>query len=148
MTEQSGVSKQDGDITAVHHDNMNEARRSSVTSVNLNKNVDAKYEFYVLFFICTNALCRVSNPLIGVPYETLMRDVEDFAREHDLEDIIDHLKKGALVAQDPNGFDNIEMLVEEDKQHLRFEKQHKWKHPLQLYVTIIVCSIGAAVQGW
>ncbi|KAF1364051.1 hypothetical protein EJ07DRAFT_162566 [Lizonia empirigonia] len=138
MTDQSGVSKQDGDITAVHHDNMNEARRSSVTSVNLNKNVDA------------NVLHKraVSNPLIGVPYETLMRDVEDFAREHDLEDIIDHLKKGALVAQDPNGFDNIEMLVEEDKQNLRFEKQHKWKHPLQLYITIIVCSIGAAVQGW
>jgi hypothetical protein len=40
------------------------------------------------------------------------------------------------------------MLVGEDKQHLRFEKEHKWKHPLQLYITIIVCSIGAAVQGW
>ena len=63
-----------------------------------------------------------------------MRDVEDFAREHDLEDIVEHLKKGALVAQDPNGFDNIEMLAEEEKQHLRFEKQHKWKHPLQLCV--------------
>jgi hypothetical protein len=91
---------------------------------------------------------RVSNPLIGVPHDTLMRDVEDFAREHDLEDIIVHLKKGALVAQSPNDFDNIEMLVGEDKQHLRFEKEHKWKHPLQLYITIIVCSIGAAVQGW
>ncbi|KAF9701735.1 hypothetical protein EKO04_000313 [Ascochyta lentis] len=128
MADQSAT-KQDGDITAVHH---TEGRRSSVASVDLNKNVDAK----------------VSNPLTGVPYETLMRDVEDFAHEHDLEDIIGHLKKGALVAQNPNGFDNIEMLVEEDKQHLRFEKQHKWKHPLQLYVTIIVCSIGAAVQGW
>jgi len=90
----------------------------------------------------------VSNPLVGVPHETLMRDVEDFAREHDLEDIVDHLKKGALVAQDPNGYDNIAMLVEEDRQHLRFEQEHKWKHPFQLYVTIIVCSIGAAVQGW
>ncbi|KAH6642760.1 hypothetical protein C7974DRAFT_108176 [Boeremia exigua] len=116
----------------VHHNDINEARRSSVASVNLNKNIDAK----------------VSNPLVGVPHETLMRDVEDFAREHDLEDIVDHLKKGALVAQDPNGYDNIAMLVEEDRQHLRFEQEHKWKHPFQLYVTIIVCSIGAAVQGW
>lgn len=96
----------------------------------------------------SDRVCRVSNPLTDVPYETLMRDVEDFASEHDLEDIVDHLKKGALVAQNPNGFDNIEMLVEEEKQHLRFERQHKWKHPLQLYITIIVCSIGAAVQGW
>ncbi|KAJ4348890.1 hypothetical protein N0V95_005069 [Ascochyta clinopodiicola] len=128
MTDPSSV-KQDSGIAAVH---LNEGRRSSVASVDLNKNVDAK----------------VSNPLTGVPYETLMRDVEYFAREHDLEDIIIHLKKGALVAQDPTGFDNIEMLIEEDKRHLQFEKQHKWKHPLQLYVTIIVCSIGAAVQGW
>jgi hypothetical protein len=75
-----------------------------------------------------------------------MRDVEEFAREKGLEDILDHLKKGALVAQNPAGFDGIEMLVEEDKNHLRYEKDHKWKHPLQLYVTIIVCSIGAAVQ--
>lgn len=96
----------------------------------------------------TDITGRVSNPLIGVPHDTLMRDVEDFAREHDLEDIIEHLKKGALVAQSPNYFDNIGMLVEEDKQYLRFEKEHKWKHPLQLYITIIVCSIGAAVQGW
>jgi hypothetical protein len=77
-----------------------------------------------------------------------MRDVEHFAREHDLEDIVGHLKKGALVAQDPTGFENIEMLVEEDKEHLRYERTHKWKHPLSLYTTIIVCSIGAAVQGW
>jgi hypothetical protein len=75
-----------------------------------------------------------------------MRDVEEFAREKDLEDILDHLKKGALVAQNPAGFDGIEMLVEEDRQHLQFEKAYKWKHPLQLYITIIVCSIGAAVQ--
>ncbi|KAF3002955.1 hypothetical protein E8E13_004127 [Curvularia kusanoi] len=123
------VGKPEGDL---HLSNINEARRSSVASVDLNKNTDAK----------------VSNPLTGVPHETLMRDVEDFAREHDLEDIVHHLKKGALVAQSPNGFDDIEMLVEEDKEHLRYEKQHKWKHPLQLYITIIVCSIGAAVQGW
>ncbi|KAJ8107610.1 hypothetical protein OPT61_g8745 [Boeremia exigua] len=125
----ASVGKTEG---AEHRDDINEARRSSVASVNLNKNVDAK----------------VSNPLIGVPHETLMRDVEDFAREHDLEDIVEHLKKGALVAQNPNGYESIEILVEEDRQHLRFEKQHKWKHPLQLYITIIVCSIGAAVQGW
>lgn len=98
--------------------------------------------------MCSAHFRRVSNPLTGVAFETLMRDVEDFAREHDLEHIIYHLKKGALVAQSPNNIDIIEMLVEEDRQHLRFEKQHKWKHPLQLYITIMVCSIGAAVQGW
>lgn len=75
-----------------------------------------------------------------------MKDVEEFAREKDLTDIVGYLKKGALVAQDPARVENIEMLEEEEKQHLRYEKAHKWKHPLQLYITIIVCSIGAAVQ--
>jgi hypothetical protein len=75
-----------------------------------------------------------------------MRDVEQFAADKDLTDIIPYLKKGALVAQDPARFEEIEMLEEEEKQHLRLEKAHKWKHPLQLYVTVIVCSIGAAVQ--
>lgn len=38
------VVKQDGDITTVHHNDINGGRRSSVASVNLNKNVDAKYD--------------------------------------------------------------------------------------------------------
>lgn len=75
-----------------------------------------------------------------------MRDVEEFAADKDLADIIGYLKKGALVAQDPSRVEEIEMLEEEEKEHLRLEKAHKWKHPLQLYITIIVCSIGAAVQ--
>ncbi|KAI7660469.1 MFS transporter [Hortaea werneckii] len=40
------------------------------------------------------------------------------------------------------------LLEEEEKAALRWESEHKWSHPLALYFTIIVCSIGAAVQGW
>lgn len=25
---------------------------------------------------------------------------------------------------------------------------HKWRQPVALYFTVILCSIGAAVQGW
>lgn len=39
-------------------------------------------------------------------------------------------------------------LSEDEKEALRVEVSHKWKHPMKLYVTIVVCSIGAAVQGW
>lgn len=77
-----------------------------------------------------------------------MRDVEVFCSEKDLPGYIDLVKKGALIAQDPTGFDKIESLSEDEKEALRFEAAHKWKHPLALYFTIIVCSIGAAVQGW
>jgi hypothetical protein len=75
-----------------------------------------------------------------------MRDVEAFAREKELEDIVDLLKKGARVAQNPSAYDEIDELTVEEKQALEYESGHRWKHPLALYMTIIICSIGAAVQ--
>jgi hypothetical protein len=75
-----------------------------------------------------------------------MRDVEEFANDKGLTDLIPVLKKGALVAQNPTRFEEIEILTEDDRAALRKEKAHKWSHPMRLYFTIIVCSIGAAVQ--
>lgn len=75
-----------------------------------------------------------------------MQDVEDFANEKGLTDIIPMLKKGALVAQDPTKFEELEILDDTELDALRTEKARKWHHPLKLYFTIIVCSIGAAVQ--
>ena len=89
---------------------------------------------------------RISNPLASIPRDMLLRDVENFAAENGLTDIVGDLKKGALVAQNPAGFDDLEELDGDERQALRFEVLHKWKHTVQLYVTIIVCSIGAAVQ--
>lgn len=76
-----------------------------------------------------------------------MSDVEHFATEHGLQEHTALLKKGALVAQDPANYENLD-LSEDEKNALRIEVTRKWKHPTTLYVTIIVCSIGAAVQGW
>ncbi|EOD52051.1 putative sugar transporter protein [Neofusicoccum parvum UCRNP2] len=109
-----------------------EGRRGTITSLNLHKNLDAK----------------VANPLADIPYETLMRDVEEFAQEKGLEDMTENLKKGALVAQNPTRWQEIEGLDSEELTYLQQEHEHKWKHPLALYFTIVVCSIGAAVQGW
>lgn len=61
-------------------------------------------------------------------------------------DISDLLKKGALVAQDPPSFESIDELDEDEKIALRREITHKWSQPRVLYITIILCSIGAAVQ--
>lgn len=84
--------------------------------------------------------------MADIPQDVLLRDVEDFANEKGLTEIVPILKKGALVAQDPSKFEEIEILDEDDRDALRTEKAHKWRHPLALYFTIIVCSIGAAVQ--
>jgi len=65
-----------------------------------------------------------------------------------LADISALLVKGALVAKDPPAFDTVPGLEEFEKEAIRNEVLHKWRHPKTLYFTIILCSIGAAVQGW
>lgn len=80
-----------------------------------------------------------------------MRDVEVFAHEKGLEEHIPLLRKGALVAQDPTNYENIdgpEALEEDEKLALYNEIHHKWNMPWKLFLTIATCSIGAAVQGW
>lgn len=77
-----------------------------------------------------------------------MRDVEDFVREKELTDLTDLLKKGAKIAANPTKFEEITELAPEELDALRTERDRKWKHPTALYFTVIVCSIGAAVQGW
>jgi len=88
---------------------------------------------------------------LGIPYEQLMHDVDVFAQERGLTDHVPMLRKGALVAQDPSNYENItgpEQLSDEEKTVLAEEVTHKWRLPLKLYLTIAICSLGAAVQGW
>lgn len=76
---------------------------------------------------------KQKNPLAGLTKEELMADVEAFAREKDLEHILDDLKKGALVAQDPKAFESLDELSEEEKELLRRETTHKWHQPFMMY---------------
>lgn len=91
---------------------------------------------------------RIQNPLAGIPRDTLFYNVEQFANEANMADMIPLLKKGALVAQDPPAFEQIQELDEVERDALRNEVLHKWRQPGALYFTVILCSIGAAVQGW
>ncbi|KAK1481251.1 hypothetical protein CCUS01_04363 [Colletotrichum cuscutae] len=94
---------------------------------------------------------QIRNPLLGITRAELLRDVEAFAHDKGLQEYIPVLKKGALVAQDPTGYEEIdgpEALDATEIQVLRDEIEHKWRIPKILYLTIITCSIGAAVQGW
>lgn len=80
-----------------------------------------------------------------------MHDVELFAEEKGLKEQLPILRKGALLAQDPDNYENLgwdEELTPEEKAVLVKEKDHKWHLPFKLYLTIVTCAIGAAVQGW
>lgn len=95
-----------------------------------------------------NASARIRNPLAGIPREMLERQVEGFVRDKSLEDISDDLRRGAILAQNPAEFETLDVLTEEERDAVRYEITHKWRQPKALYFTIILCSIGACVQGW
>lgn len=95
-----------------------------------------------------NVTARIQNPLAGMSKPELFEDVDNFVREAGLQDIEHLLKKGAQVAQDPPAFEKVRELDEREIEALRNEVLHKWRAPRALYFTVILCSIGAAVQGW
>ena len=77
-----------------------------------------------------------------------MADVEQFATEFGLTEQLPLLRKGALIAQNPGGYETIEELDDDDRGHLRVEATHRWHHTRTLYLTIVLNSIAAAIQGW
>ncbi|KAF8344415.1 sugar transporter [Amanita rubescens] len=98
--------------------------------------------------LANNVQAKIQNPLYGIPRDELLRQVEQFAHEKDMEDILPDLRKGALLAQNPKDFENIPELDETDREIIRRETTHKWRQPRDLYMTVIICSLAAAVQGW
>ena len=64
-----------------------------------------------------------------------MADVENFCSEHNLGEYVNTFKAGALVAQNPDGFEGMEEVPEEDKVWLRKSATNKWSHPKMLYFT-------------
>ncbi|KAJ5887994.1 hypothetical protein N7495_008035 [Penicillium taxi] len=98
--------------------------------------------------LSNNISAKIKNPLIDLSKAQVIRDVEEFAQQYNVLDILPNLKKGALVARDPTAFESVADLTEPEITSLRDEVLHKWRQPKALYFTIILCSIGAAVQGW
>ncbi|KIP10754.1 hypothetical protein PHLGIDRAFT_22040 [Phlebiopsis gigantea 11061_1 CR5-6] len=90
---------------------------------------------------------RSSNPLVGVSVEQLLQDAEKFARDNGLDDHVEIIQKGALVAQNPEDFEDIDMLTEDEKAALRHEAKKPWSQPKMLYYLVIMCSLAAALQG-
>ena len=80
--------------------------------------------------------------------EEVLADVDAFAKDNGFQEISPLLVKGALIAKDPPAFASVPDLTEEEKLAVSNEVLHKWRQPKLLYFTIILCSIGAAVQGW
>ena len=96
----------------------------------------------------TDIVTRIQNPLVHMSEEECLADVNGFAKEYGFEDIHPLLVKGALISRDPTNFASVPGMTEDEKVAIANETLHKWRQPRVLYFTIILCSIGAAVQGW
>ncbi|KAL9628992.1 MAG: hypothetical protein Q9204_005533 [Flavoplaca sp. TL-2023a] len=90
---------------------------------------------------------KLQNPLADMSYDELMTDVEQFAKEHNLEYALDDIQKGALVSQNKAGFENFDRLTDDDKTLIREEKLHRWRQPRMMYYMTILCAGSAIVQG-
>lgn len=56
--------------------------------------------------------------------------------------------RAALVARDPERFEMVDTLQDEERIALAYERNHKWHGPFMLWYSISLCAIGAATQGW
>lgn len=80
--------------------------------------------------------------------EEVTADVDRFVQANGFQEQRDLLVKGALIAKDPPEFESVPGITEEEISAIKNEVLHKWRQPWRLYFTIVLCSIGAAVQGW
>ncbi|RJE23315.1 galactose-proton symport [Aspergillus sclerotialis] len=96
----------------------------------------------------TTTTGRIKNPLAHMTQEEVIADVDQFAEANGFQEQRDLLVKGALIAKDPPEFESVPGITEEEISAIKNEVLHKWRQPWRLYFTIVLCSIGAAVQGW
>jgi tRNA 2-selenouridine synthase SelU len=94
------------------------------------------------------ALNIVENPLKRSSKEETVATAEAFAKDNGMEEHHALFGRAALVARDPERFQFVTELSEEEKTALQYEKDHKWHGPFTLWYAISLCAIGAATQGW
>ncbi|KAG8413628.1 hypothetical protein J3458_012697 [Metarhizium acridum] len=96
----------------------------------------------------STALNIIENPLKRKSEEDNIRDAKAFAETHGMSEHAELFGRAALVARDPQRFEMISELDEEERSALVYERDHKWHGPFMLWYSIGLCAVGAATQGW
>jgi len=94
-----------------------------------------------------NINAKLANPLAGYNHAELQEMGASYARKYGLDEYAEEFSKGAMLAQDPQAFETIPLLTDDDRNILRREVSHRWSHPMSLYHMVVMCSVAAAVQG-
>lgn len=96
-----------------------------------------------------NLNAKLANPLAGLSHDTLIKRGGEYARKFQIgdEEDIRAFELGAVLAQAPEQFDNIDGLTLHETDILRREFTNRWSQPKLMYLVIVLCSVCAAVQG-
>ncbi|KAG5999764.1 hypothetical protein E4U21_006336 [Claviceps maximensis] len=94
------------------------------------------------------ALNIIENPLKRRSEEEAVHDAHAFADAHGMSEHVELFGRAALVARDPERFEMVSALHDDERAALIYERDHKWHGPFMLWYSIGLCAIGAATQGW
>lgn len=63
-------------------------------------------------------------------------------------DKTDLFARGALVAREGERYEMVGALLDDEREALAYEKDHKWHGSKMMWFTVGLCAVGAATQGW
>ena len=73
----------------------------------------------------TSNTAKAENPLARDSANELTNAASQFAKEHQLEHLADDIRKGAFLAQNPSGWNTMDVgLTEDERDALRDEVEH------------------------
>jgi len=90
----------------------------------------------------------VHNPLARLSKGHTIEQAQAFATGFGMEEHADLFARAALIARDPDRFEMLTDLKEDERAALIYERDHKWHGPKMLWYSIGLCAVGAATQGW
>jgi len=90
----------------------------------------------------------VENPLTRVSHAQNIANAAAFCEMAGMTEHSELFGRAALVARDPERFEMLTDLPEDERAALIYERDHKWHGPKMLWYSIGLCAIGAATQGW
>lgn len=90
----------------------------------------------------------VHNPLARLTRAVAAEQGQSFATGFGMPEHAELFGRASLVARDPERFEMLAELKEDERAALIYERDHKWHGPKMLWYSIGLCAIGAATQGW
>ena len=96
-----------------------------------------------------NLNAKLANPLAGLSHQNIRGLGSDFASKYRIGNAEDvrAFEIGACLAQNPEAWETVEGLSDEETEILRKEFTNRWSQPRLMYIVIALCSLCAAVQG-